>query len=51
MGSTQVFINQTLINPHYLHSKKRANGPDHSDTLDAALTRLCQSGDYPPGIS
>jgi hypothetical protein len=44
-----VFINQTLslINPHYLHSEERANEPDHSDTLDAALTRLCQSDDYP----
>ena len=44
-----VFVNQTLslINPHYLHSEERANQPDHSESLDAALTRLCQSDDYP----
>jgi DcmR-like sensory protein len=45
-----VFINQTLslINPHYLYSEERANEPDDGEHLDAALTRLCQSGDYPP---
>jgi MEDS: MEthanogen/methylotroph, DcmR Sensory domain len=41
-----IFVNQTLslINPYYLHSKVRANESAHSATLDAAVTRLCQSG-------
>ena len=45
-----IFVNQTLslINPHYLYTEERANEPDHSDSLEAAVTRLCQSGDYPP---
>ncbi len=45
-----VFINQTLslINPHYLYSEERANEPDHDEHLDAAVTRLCQSGDFTP---
>jgi hypothetical protein len=45
-----IFINQTLslINPHYLYSEERANKPDHDEHLDAAVTRLCQSGDFTP---
>jgi hypothetical protein len=45
-----VFINQalSLINPHHLYPEERANKPDHDEHLDSAVTRLCQSGDYPP---
>ena len=45
-----VFINQTLslINPHHLYSEERANEPDHDEHLEAAVTRLCQSGDFTP---
>jgi hypothetical protein len=45
-----VFMNQTLwlINPHYLYSEERANQPDHDEHLDAAVTRLCRSGDFSP---
>jgi MEDS: MEthanogen/methylotroph, DcmR Sensory domain len=41
-----IFVNETLslINPHYLYSAARANQPDHSASLDATLTHVCESG-------
>jgi DcmR-like sensory protein len=43
-----VFINQTLslINPHFLDSGEHAHEPDHGEHLDAAVARLCESGDF-----
>jgi hypothetical protein len=42
-----IFVNETLslINPHYLYSEAHAPEPDDAAHLDAAVTRLSQSGE------
>ena len=43
-----LFVNQTLslINPHYIYSEEHANQPNHSSHLDAALSYICDSGEF-----
>jgi hypothetical protein len=42
-----IFVNQTLslINPHYLYPETGPLYPNHTEKLDAAVIRLCESGE------